>query len=612
MIVNAAYRQSDWATTAEGGMHLALGAAAAGARLVRVSSDAVFSGTASRYDETHLPDPTTPYGAAKPAAETAIKGIAPAAALLELAASSCAGIHHLAGTDAVSRHELGVLIARRDGLDPATLPTGLRADTGPPGPLDVRLDGTATRARLTTRLGAHASSSMCRGGGRLRIAPDECDGHRNEHCPALPFPPGMEDNHRMTTARIGPPPVSAAARRPELDAIRALVVVGLIFFHSALVFDARDDFYVKNPETTEATMVLAGLAVVWAMPILFLIAGLGSWHSLRRRGPGGFTMERLRRLGVPLVFATLTIIPVPQWLRLRADPAYHESYLHFLPRFFAVRLEPAEFPFVLQGEHFETGHLWFVVLLLAFSLLIAPLVRLLPRDGGHRLLNRLAMTAERRGAILLPAIPIAAISALLGLEESYAGWSRWAYLLFFLYGFVLAADERFRTAMRRDAVPAAITGLLLFLTGMPAFLVTAASPGGDPFTDMTPLAIGARTLYGAAGWCCVVAIMGLLDRGRKPASPQISPESDTPTGKEAPPDSRTLRMYKYLAAAVLPVYILHQPIVVAVAYGVVRWEAPMAVKYGVIVTASLVLTLIAYDLLVRRTRVTRFLFGMRG
>ncbi len=56
----------------------------------------------------------------------------------------------------------------------------------------------------------------------------------------------------------------------------------------------------------------------------------------------------------------------------------------------------------------------------------------------------------------------------------------------------------------------------------------------------------------------------------------------------------------------------HQPIVVAVAYRVVRWDAPIGVKYPVIVAASLVLTVAAYDLLVRRTRVTRFLFGMRG
>jgi dTDP-4-dehydrorhamnose reductase len=46
-VINAAYRQSDWATTADGAAHVALAAAAAGARLVHVSSDAVFSGTAS-------------------------------------------------------------------------------------------------------------------------------------------------------------------------------------------------------------------------------------------------------------------------------------------------------------------------------------------------------------------------------------------------------------------------------------------------------------------------------------------------------------------------------------------------------------------------------------
>jgi len=222
-------------------------------------------------------------------------------------------------------------------------------------------------------------------------------------------------------------------RRPELDAIRTLVVVGLVFFHSALVFDTRDDYYVKNAETTDATTIAAGLGVVWAMPMLFLIAGLGSWHSLRRRGPAGFAVERLLRLGVPLVFATLTLLPVPQWLRLRADPGYHESYPAFLPRFFDVRLEPAEFPFVVE----------------------------------------------------------------------------------------------------------------------------------------------------------------------------------TPAATDAPP-SRGRRMYGYLAAAALPLYVLHQPIVVGVAYGVVGWDAPIAVKYLAIVTASLVLTVVAYDLLVRRTRVTRFLFGMRG
>lgn len=204
VIINTAFQQADWATTADGAMHVAAASAAVGARLVHVSSDAVFSGRAQRYDETCPPDPITPYGAAKAAAETAIKGLDPtaviartsliigdgdsthetyvhslasgatagvlftddvrcpvhvndlASALLELAASPHCGFHHVAGAEAVSRHELGVLIARRDGLDETTLPTGLRARTGPPGPLDVRLDCTMTQSRLTTRLrGAH-------------------------------------------------------------------------------------------------------------------------------------------------------------------------------------------------------------------------------------------------------------------------------------------------------------------------------------------------------------------------------------------------------------------------------------------------------------------------
>lgn len=388
---------------------------------------------------------------------------------------------------------------------------------------------------------------------------------------------------------------ASGERRTELDAIRTLVVVGLVFFHSALVFDSRDDYYVKNAETTGVTMIIAGFAVVWAMPMLFLVSGLGSWHSLRRRGPGGFAVERLLRLGVPLVFATLTLLPVPQWLRLRADPGYHESYLEFLPRFFEVRFDLTTFPFVLRGEHFESGHLWFVVLLLAFSLILAALVRWVP---GERLGERAAAAARRRGVVLLPAVPLAALTAVLGMEEAFAGWSRWAYLLFFLFGFLLAGDGRYRAAMRKDAVLAVVAALVLLGVGMPGFLII----GGDPFTDMTPAAMAVRTLYGAAGWCCLVAILGLLDRRSRPAKP---PEE---TGSP----SRTRRVYAYLATAVLPLYILHQPIVVAVAYGVVGWDAPIIVEYAVIVAVSLTLTIAAYDLLVRRTRVTRFLFGMRG
>ncbi|MFE9444546.1 acyltransferase [Streptomyces sp. NPDC006602] len=388
------------------------------------------------------------------------------------------------------------------------------------------------------------------------------------------------------SAETGQPP--AARRRVELDMLRALVVLGLVFFHSALVFSPDDDFYVKNRETTDVVTVVAGLGVVWAMPLLFLVAGLGAHHSLRRRGPGGFARERLLRLGVPLVFATLVLCPLPQWLRLRAaDPGYHESYGEFWPRFLTVHPDPGDFPFVLEGDHFETGHLWFVVLLLVFSLLLAPVAAPLGAAAG-----RAGGAVERRpGLLLLPALPLALINSLLGMEESFAGWNRWAYLLFFLFGLALADDDRIRAAMRRLAVPVGVLGIVLFLGTAPGFLSE-----DDPFTARNAVALSTRALFGAAGWCWVVAILGLLDR----------PREGNP--REAGPPARVM---PYLAVAALPLYVLHQPVVVAFAYGVVGWSAPIVVKYTVIVACSLAVILLVYEYLVRRTRVTRFLFGMR-
>ncbi|MEU6253992.1 acyltransferase [Streptomyces sp. NPDC047043] len=366
--------------------------------------------------------------------------------------------------------------------------------------------------------------------------------------------------------------------------MRALVVLGLVFFHSALVFDPDDDFYVKNADTTPAVTVLAGFGVVWAMPMLFLVAGLGARHSIRRRGPRGFARERLLRLGIPLVLATILLCPVPQWLRLRAaDPGHHESYWHFWPRFLTVHLDLGDFLFVLDGKYFETGHLWFVVLLLAFCLLLAPVAKAVATGA-----ERTARAVERRPALpLLPALPLAAINALLGMEEGFAGWNRWAYLLFFVFGYALADDMRVRAALRRRAVPVAVAGLLLFAATAPGFMAE-----DDPFTAWTPLAVGSRALFSVAGWCWVAAILGLLDR-RERTRPAPGP------------------LLGYLAVAALPLYVLHQPVVVAFAYGVVSWSAPIPVKYAAIVAGSLLVILVAYEYGVRRTRVTRFLFGMR-
>ncbi|MCW3817163.1 sugar nucleotide-binding protein [Micromonospora sp. DR5-3] len=196
-VVATPYRYDDWTVTADGAAHVAYAAAEVGARLVHLSSDALHSGRLAPYLDDDVPTPIHAYGAAKAAAETAVRAIDPgaalvrtslivgegskqiqlcrdalagratlftdelrcpidvvdlAAAVLELVPSEYAGLLNVAGPDPVSRAELGLLVARRSGLDPAGLKTTTAVAAGVQRPTEVRLDSSRAAGLLRTRL----------------------------------------------------------------------------------------------------------------------------------------------------------------------------------------------------------------------------------------------------------------------------------------------------------------------------------------------------------------------------------------------------------------------------------------------------------------------------
>jgi dTDP-4-dehydrorhamnose reductase len=201
-IVHTAYLQHGpqaRAVNAQGAAHVAAAAHAHGARLVHVSSDAVFRGDLGRALREEDPlDPVTPYGATKAEAEGLVAAACPeavlvrtsllyggpghapglheevalaaargaaamtfyadeircpvqvddlAGALVELAAMPLAGPLHVAGADAVDRATFARRIAAAAGLDPGAIVAGPR----PPGRSgDCTLDLARARGLLAT------------------------------------------------------------------------------------------------------------------------------------------------------------------------------------------------------------------------------------------------------------------------------------------------------------------------------------------------------------------------------------------------------------------------------------------------------------------------------
>jgi len=441
-------------------------------------------------------------------------------------------------------------------------------------------------------------------------------------------------------------------RRGELDLIGAGAVLLLVFVHTASIFAGQQ--LVVN-DTASQSLWVTGLAsailafsTLWGMPLMTFMAGFTLRYSLSRRTLDGFVRDRIRRLLVPFVTGMLLVIPpmLYFWTRSRM-PQCRESFLRFYPRLWDVRFSLAAFPLFVEGapqtlapgaaplQILEISHLWFLLYLFAYSLLLLPLFAYLggleglahlgassrpsasrpapsqPGPAGQRWVERFAAVFSRAWSIWLLALPIAAIEGLLGTEPPSA-WNRLVWPFFLLYGFLFCVDSRLEQALQRErkrALALGGAGFLLYFGAM-ALLVQVVQL--DSFQSRAALAVLARAIKGFASWFWVVAIMGLATHWGRRASES---HPDVVGGDQAVTESFRpawpYRLVAYAKEAQVPAYVLHQLPVICIGYYVVQWHASAWVKFVVICLSSYLATFLLYEVGVRRSAVTRFLFGMK-
>jgi glucan biosynthesis protein C len=132
-------------------------------------------------------------------------------------------------------------------------------------------------------------------------------------------------------------------------------------YHVATAYVLDIDWYYEERTTHAATEVVVAAAILpaslFAMAVLFLVAGVIAQRSLARKGAWPFILGRLVRLGAPLVIFTLLIGPMTSVLgaRAEADPA----------------ADDVGSLFVEELHEFDTGPMWFLAALLVFSIAYA-------------------------------------------------------------------------------------------------------------------------------------------------------------------------------------------------------------------------------------------------
>jgi peptidoglycan/LPS O-acetylase OafA/YrhL len=341
-------------------------------------------------------------------------------------------------------------------------------------------------------------------------------------------------------------------------------------FHAAFVFSSGwYGYYVSSDEPSTAAYLFTVSVEPWIMPMLFCVAGLSTKFALQKRTPQMYLKERVTKLLVPFLTGLVLICPVIAYYALKFHTGYTGSFAGAFVHFFSS-VTTLQNPNGMSGD-FSIDHLWFILSLFIISVAALGVILV-----GRRLV-RLRINPYR---ISLPVLYLLFIPVWLlnfvGITET--GYSLLSYFVMFLIGYSLFALDSVQAKMEKYWAVLLAAWIVLTLGVMWTY---------GMILGHHEVFWGYSAIYVLTGWTGVLALMGagrhLVDRS-------------TP-------------FTAYMSAASYPVYIIHQAVLVAVAYYGVMLAVHPGLQFAGIVILSFLLTFFCYEIL-RRIPGVRVLFGI--
>lgn len=375
-------------------------------------------------------------------------------------------------------------------------------------------------------------------------------------------------------------------RRHDIDALRVIAFAFLILYHVGMLYVHEWGWHIKSSYQSEALQLPMLFMNRWRMDLIFLISGMAAAFLLKPGQTGRFLALRSWRLLLPLTFGILLIVPVQPYVQGVTNGAVAPGFGAFLAEYYTARRWP-ENAFDGWQHGYTWNHLWYLAYLWMYTLGLAALLPLLRSRLGQRLAA--AFTGLRSASLLfLPALPL--LFYTLTLQHHFPDngdfihdWYRNAvYFTVFLYGYLVARDSGFwREALRLRKTSLA-TALLLFLVYA---IARHDLPEEIPYWHEVLIMV-LRNFY---IWAMLLAILGwahaCLNR----------PFAWLPRANEA----------------VYPWYMLHQSLIVLIAYWLVPlrlggfWECLLVIG-GTVAGCWLL-----HEGLIRRSNWLRPLFGLK-
>jgi glucans biosynthesis protein C len=372
-------------------------------------------------------------------------------------------------------------------------------------------------------------------------------------------------------------------RRHDLDWLRFIAIVILLFFHTGMIFN-KWEFHIKNSETSASFGYWMVLLHFCRMPLLLFISGAGTYMALGKRTARQFVGERFKRLFIPLVFGMFIVVP----------PQMYYEYISRFSSYWDFYKTVFEFQPYPEGS-FSWHHLWFILYLFIYSLTTLPLLSYLRSARSMAFREKLwKVLGSPAGLLFIPAAVIVITQLILRPffpAETHGLLDDWAYftfyLCFFIFGMMCYSNQALWLSIQKNRkylLGASLVVLIPFYLMFMNFYKVVSFPWSEETIEVV---FQLSATIGSWFWVITIVAFG-QHYLNKPH-----------------------RWLSIVNEGVYPFYILHQTAIIAIGYYVCQLDWTVGAKFWAVSLLSGVSCIAFYLLVIRPSNIFRILFGMK-
>lgn len=379
-----------------------------------------------------------------------------------------------------------------------------------------------------------------------------------------------------------------STRVAELDWLRVLVFGLLILYHIGMLYTEGWGWHYKSHYSSEFLANIMLWSNQWRMSLLFFISGAALSFLLAKYPGWSFIRHRVPLLLLPLIFGMLVIV-VPQ-VYVEANSKQIIDCPNFW-HFWYIYLDHDSTEYTshqtLGNTHLEWNHLWFLPYILAYSLIFWCLNPLLNKPVIQNCFSRIANHLSLKLLVILPIFGFYLISAFLYKDHPVThnfvdDWCNQARSFFaFLLGFVFIKIRHLWPEFKNIRWPLLISAIITYSYCLFNF-------HGGSLGDSFWLKEINGLIWSANLWLWLLTVIGWAQHFFKTTNPTL----------------------QYLNRGVFCFYVLHQTLIIVIAYFLVPLDVGVFWEPVLIILSVSISCLLLYEI-IRRLPFIRILFGVQ-